>query len=360
MKARFAISPRSRYSTTVQSCPSITERPILSTLGPPGRTLLVIAALLIACVPTTADAAADGQRVAFYLKADDASGSATYIGGGRFLTAAHVLRLRNIAEVWQGQRAWRVTLDAADYDADLALLTTSDEVPARPLSWATGISPGTNVLAVGYPAPFDGSVASVSAGIISALRTLDGVDYLQLDATVNPGNSGGPVVTLGGGLAGIIVARVRGSQNLNLAVAASVARSFLEHPVTRGLDPAARELSDEYLAISRALRDAAVDLASAREMLGQFPQTLTLSAPALNISTRLSALQERVRALPSAGRLGDARSRYLRAIELTSVDQQTYIRIWAAAGRGNPNELLAVVDRAHDEWLAGDVAAHIR
>ena len=69
---------------------------------------------------------------------------------------------------------------------------------------------GDEVLALGYPSVAQGLGISltVTRGIISAVRSVDGIDLFQTDAALNPGNSGGPLVNLAGEAIGVNTLRV--------------------------------------------------------------------------------------------------------------------------------------------------------
>ena|SRR5512145_2059698 len=95
---------------------------------------------------------------------------------------------------------------------DLAVLqakTIPDDLYAATLRSTAGLRPGEPVVAVGFPF---GIGPSVSAGVISGLgreyQTADGkrvlTNLIQFDAAVNPGNSGGPLVTPEGEVIGIV------------------------------------------------------------------------------------------------------------------------------------------------------------
>ena len=95
---------------------------------------------------------------------------------------------------------------------DLAVLqakTIPDDLHAATLRPTAGLRPGEPVVAVGFPF---GIGPSVSAGVISGLgreyQTADGkrvlTNLIQFDAAVNPGNSGGPLVTPEGEVIGIV------------------------------------------------------------------------------------------------------------------------------------------------------------
>ncbi|OYU89473.1 MAG: peptidase S1 [Burkholderiales bacterium PBB5] len=99
-------------------------------------------------------------------------------------------------------------------DQDLAVLqakTIPDDLHAATLRSTAGLRPGDEVLAVGFPF---GIGPSASAGVVSGLqrefRSPEGQrslrNLIQFDAAANPGNSGGPLVTLDGHVVGIVTA----------------------------------------------------------------------------------------------------------------------------------------------------------
>ncbi len=132
---------------------------------------------------------------------------------GTILTNLHVV---------QGAKSIKVTFhDGLESEArvvgvqpehDLAVLqatTIPDDLAAATLRSTQGLRPGEPVVAVGFPC---GIGPSVSAGVISGLgreyQTSDGkrvlTNLIQFDAAVNPGNSGGPLVTAEGEVIGIV------------------------------------------------------------------------------------------------------------------------------------------------------------
>ena len=64
--------------------------------------------------------------------------------------------------------------------------------------------------------------ATVTKGIVSAMRVLDGLNYIQTDAAINPGNSGGCLVTLDGKMIGVpsagIVTQTLDIEDIGLAI----------------------------------------------------------------------------------------------------------------------------------------------
>jgi S1-C subfamily serine protease len=152
--------------------------------------------------------------------ADVPSGAESQSGTGVVIVDTGVI-LTNL-HVVQGARAIKVTFhDGLESDAtvigvqpehDLAVLqakTIPDDLWAATLRSTAGLRPGEPVVAVGFPF---GIGPSVSAGVISGLgreyQTADGkrvlTNLIQFDAAVNPGNSGGPLVTPEGEVIGIV------------------------------------------------------------------------------------------------------------------------------------------------------------
>ncbi|QJW98557.1 S1C family serine protease [Frigoriglobus tundricola] len=97
--------------------------------------------------------------------------------------------------------------------------------PAFPaLALATGkLELGADVAVLGYPiVKSDLPTLSFNKGSVSGAKVvLDGVAYYQTDAAVNPGNSGGPMITPAGEVAGVVTARKRGSDNIGFAMHAA-------------------------------------------------------------------------------------------------------------------------------------------
>jgi S1-C subfamily serine protease len=97
---------------------------------------------------------------------------------------------------------------------DLAVLRAKnipDDLPAATMRSTGDLAPGDHVIAVGFPF---GIGPSVSSGVVSGLkrefRSPEGervlTNLIQFDAAANPGNSGGPLVTLDGAVVGIVTA----------------------------------------------------------------------------------------------------------------------------------------------------------
>jgi len=121
-------------------------------------------------------------------------------------------------------------IEAADRLADIALLSVSPPAPLKPAEWgdSSSVKVGDPVLAIGNPL---GVGLSVTGGIVSALNRdimeTPYDDYIQTDAPINHGNSGGPLFDMRGRVVGIntaIISPTAGSAGLGFAIPANGAR----------------------------------------------------------------------------------------------------------------------------------------
>lgn len=152
---------------------------------------------------------------------------------GYLLTNFHVVKSAEYMEISlsDGRRTDRVKLVGYDATTDLAVLKI-DLPDLTEIGWgdSTKLEVGEQVLAIGNPYGFSHTVTS---GIVSAKeRYADQVKpegFLQTDAAVNPGNSGGPLVDLRGELVGINTAIYGESfRGISLAIPSSLAKKVYE------------------------------------------------------------------------------------------------------------------------------------
>jgi S1-C subfamily serine protease len=140
----------------------------------------------------------------------------------RFVTNYHV-----IADAWergatgvsvfqdQGRRL-DGTIEQALPDVDLAVVAVAADIPALKVSNETP-RPGEAVLVIGSPFGLGGSVTT---GAVSALRAINGLNYIQFSAPTSPGNSGGPLVNPAGEVIGITEAKAvaTGAEGISIAI----------------------------------------------------------------------------------------------------------------------------------------------
>ena len=160
---------------------------------------------------------------------------------GLVLTNAHVVNgVRDIRLSDTEGRTTDARLLDIDPDTDLALLRTdaARSLAFAPLGDSKALRRGQLAIAIGNPLGFE---STVTAGVISALgRSLRATsgrmieDVIQTDAALNPGNSGGPLVSSRGEVIGINTAVIMGAQGICFAVASNTANHVLSEIILHG------------------------------------------------------------------------------------------------------------------------------
>jgi serine protease Do len=129
------------------------------------------------------------------------------------------------------------TLIGFDVVADIAILTFSGvgldkEILVSPLADSSKVLKGSPVLAVGNPRGYD-FYGAVTLGVVSGLdRNVDGdyfVNYIQHDASINSGNSGGPIYNLNGEVVGINVSKYAASdiEGMGFAIPINLVKTII-------------------------------------------------------------------------------------------------------------------------------------
>lgn len=160
---------------------------------------------------------------------------------GLILTNSHVVQGAKRANVTVADgRGFSGRVLGDDPGTDLALVRIDEDtaLPAAKLGDSKKLKPGEIAIAIGNPFGF---AASVTAGVISALgrslRSKSGrliEDVIQTDAALNPGNSGGPLVSSQAEVIGINTAIISGAQGICFAVASNTASFVLGELVAHG------------------------------------------------------------------------------------------------------------------------------
>jgi serine protease Do len=218
-------------------------------------------------------------------------------GGGFIVTNEHVIRGTTDLRVrlYDG-REFSACVMGSDSMADIALLKIEGKrgFPSLRLADSDKVRTGQTVLAIGSPFGF---AHSVTAGIVSATErvveqggdtTADDRDdppyafFIQTDASINVGNSGGPLIDAGGAVIGVNAAFWGGSQpstGVGFAIPINVVRLLLPQLRENGAaprsylgvesQPVTAELATAFrLANARGALIASVDKGSAAEQAG--------------------------------------------------------------------------------------------
>lgn len=243
------------------------------------------------------------------------SGSGVIISDdGYIVTNNHVIEdATNIEVVMNNNQRYFAKLVGSDANTDLALLKIkAHNLPFVPYGDSDNLQPGEWVLAIGNP--FDLN-STVTAGIVSAkarnigiLQEKNGLSveaFIQTDAAVNPGNSGGALVNLSGELIGVntAIATSSGSyQGYSFAIPVSLVKKVMDDllefgKVQRGLlgieiGDVNAALAEQYdLTVSQGVFVKTVMAGSAAEESGMLPGDVIVAIDD-HVVNSVSQLQE--------------------------------------------------------------------
>ncbi len=156
---------------------------------------------------------------------------------GHLLTNEHVIRdadevLVQLEDAEEVEREFQAELRGRDRLADIALLRIRPEgapLVVAPLGDSEEIARGDWIVAIGTPLNLTGSV---NTGVVSGLHRQIGAheleDHIQVEAALNPGNSGGPLLNTRGEVVGIVSLGIFPSNNVGFAVPTSLITPHLD------------------------------------------------------------------------------------------------------------------------------------
>jgi S1-C subfamily serine protease len=160
---------------------------------------------------------------------------------GRIVTNHHVIdgAASVTATLSSGEKCHVLGILADDQSRDIAILAAEGaSFPALSLGDSSGVRPGDEVVVIGSPMGFAGTL---TVGIVSAIRERGAGEEdtdsrerekfnswgIQISAAIAPGSSGSPIMTKSGVVIAVAVGMIHGSQGLNFGIPIEVAKGLL-------------------------------------------------------------------------------------------------------------------------------------
>lgn len=193
--------------------------------------IICVVAVLLA-LPLSASAigftAEEKYNSVFVVTSGNSLGSGFAVGENCIITNAHVLdNPNNIALTTYAGETHTAYLVGYDQDKDIAVLGVKD-AKFTPLTIADykALNTGDDVYAIGAPKSM---AYTLTKGVISAKeREIGKYKYIQTDAAINEGNSGGPLLNDEGNVIGVNTLKMSDSEGIGLAIPMTVVSDFLK------------------------------------------------------------------------------------------------------------------------------------
>lgn len=178
--------------------------------------------------PSRADIVQWATPSVVYIQTERGSGSGFAIGGG-VVTNFHVVAgATRIVVLASGSRPQQVfVVHAYDANLDLAILEVTTPIPSVRFA---NVTPrvGEELLVMGYPQGAEVGIdtPTLTGGMMSAWRR----GWIQFDAAISPGSSGGPVFNERGEVVGVATLKHLTAEGVGLAVPSSLLQSLFDNP----------------------------------------------------------------------------------------------------------------------------------
>jgi len=182
---------------------------------------------------------------AIYGDSESVGSGVALAGNGYILTNDHVVSGANSITVYYADKTYGgADLIWADPAMDLAIIKATIDMPYLPVGDSSALQTGQDVIAIGTPLTLQFK-QTVTKGIVSALdRTIEvdnedgSASYLQNliqhDASLNPGNSGGPLINTSGEVIGINTLKVTEAEGLGFAIPIEVTIPVINQIIEKG------------------------------------------------------------------------------------------------------------------------------
>lgn len=193
--------------------------------------LLVLAAVLFASVLPANAIGFDAEEVyksVFVVYSGNSLGSGFAIGENCIVTNAHVIE--NVHSItltsYEGNK-YTASLLGIDEDKDIAVLIIKDaSFPYLKMANLSTVKIGDDIYAIGVP---KGMAYTLTKGTVSAKeRIVENESFIQIDAAINEGNSGGPLLNDAGEVLGMNTMKMTDSEGIGLAIPADRIASTLK------------------------------------------------------------------------------------------------------------------------------------
>jgi len=264
-------------------------------------------------------------------------GSGVVLPDGDVVTNCHVVKGFSRLKVRIGSKEHPATLRYSDWDRDVCSLSVAClSAPAVVVGNSKTLKVGAKVYAIGAP---KGLSLTLSDGIVSSLRPVDGGHYIQTTAAISPGSSGGGLFDENGTLVGLTTFYFTEGQNLNFAVpvewvkdlaqrSTKAAATATTQPVTQWLNKSIElenrknwpEMLEHTLRWTKAQPGSSAawfNLGNAYNSAGQFAKAIQAYQQALRINPEdASAWNNLGTAYADAGQFAKAIEAYQQALRI--------------------------------------------
>lgn len=180
---------------------------------------------------TNPSSISEAMKAAFTIKTDKGHGSGFVISkDGYLVTNLHVVaNSKEIVAIDNDGNEYEATVIRQNGEKDLALLKIEKSFSITfDIFNSSNVQVGNEIFAIGTPNSVELG-QTLSKGIVSGLRKNDNEEYIQTDASVNSGNSGGPLISKDGSLIGVVNAKLKGFgvEGIGFAIPLSVIKEAL-------------------------------------------------------------------------------------------------------------------------------------
>src|SRR3989344_1699601 len=168
-----------------------------------------------------------GQGSGFFVKDSglEARGDGTYV-----ITNFHVIQGASVVQIQNKDgRISQGQIIGYNSGEDLALIRVPETHPTIRLANSDRVKVGAKVIAVGNPL---GLGFTVTEGIVSQIKNVGGLSFVQHSVAINPGNSGGPLINTDGEILGVNTFKVGGAEGLGFAIPSNRVKNFIDQVIS--------------------------------------------------------------------------------------------------------------------------------